>query len=513
MSNSTAANIFGKGIEQGNISVTRSYKNYASRILETGEFPLLPNALVDYKFSEAEYPIEIRGTKTSLKFPKVNEILTEYCRKCIQTYSTIEFIELVNKHSSPTDIYTFKDNKLEYAISLYNTIYNLPDTLDSARDTLAYYLTASFDLIGLAPDTAAKLLKLRNSLKSIETEYSDKLIREVLPHTVIQSNGKPLDAAIISWFNSQRAGKVLNKEAADWFVNRANEEMKLDVDVEFAKDQIKAIMFNADPIISDARFRMSLADARWNEYDETIKKEVAFYNQKFAKISGFVPLDWRWVKAMVWTEVMAGPNESKGQWQQRPMQIGVGSDPSLGVVSNEKDDANLIVSAETRNEIRSNHFGINNVKAGIAALYYKAIEGTKTEPRKVGSRPVIDNATIETYVFKQGDTVESVANKLLTTPDNIFLNTVYLTDSNGQTVLEGNNPVKLNDQTTRRLQGGAILKFQKAHSERYITDWRDWMTTIKNYNKNADSTSTKGDSEYVPKVLRAYQIIKSRTPQ
>ena len=99
-------------------------------------------------------------------------------------------------------------------------------------------------------------------------------------------------------------------------------------------------MFNADPIISDSRFRMSLADTRWNEYDETIKKKVAFYNQKFVGVANFVPLDWRWVKAMVWTEVMAGPKANPDQWTRLPTQIGrFAQDLGYLVVSGNSNDA------------------------------------------------------------------------------------------------------------------------------------------------------------------------------
>jgi hypothetical protein len=492
MSGSNTPNLFGKSEGQGDISVAKIYKSYPARFLKTNsEFPLLPNVMVDYKFNRASYPIEIKGKKTDLKFPKVNEILTEYCGKSLQTYCTVEFIELINQQPFAPNLFPFKDERLEYAVSLYNTIYNLPATLDSARNTLSYYLGDSFDFLGSNSDTATKLSNLRNSLKSVEAAYLEKLLREVPPNTVYYTDGKPLDAATVNWFNSQKQGKVLNQEAAEWFIKRANEEMKLDVDVEFAKARIKTVMFNADPIISDPRFRMSLADTRWNEYDETIKKEVAFYNQKFAGVANFVPLDWRYVKAMVWTEVMAGPNEKKGQWQQKPMQIGVTGDPGLGVVTNEKDDADLIVSPELRNEIRNNHFGHNNIKAGIANLYYKAIEGINTaDPRKVASRDVVDNSQIlATTVQKNENGFEVIAKRLgITTTGNIKINNPGL--------------------DSKTLQLGKEIKYQKAHTERYITGWRDWMTTIKSYNSR--TPEAKGDTNYMDKVNRAYQIIISR---
>ena len=55
---------------------------------------------------------------------------------------------------------------------------------------------------------------------------------------------------------------------------------------------------HAAPIINDERFKRSAENARWNEYDATIRKEVNFYNQKFAGVANFVLLDWRWVDAV-----------------------------------------------------------------------------------------------------------------------------------------------------------------------------------------------------------------------
>ncbi len=192
-----------------------------------------------------------------------------------------------------------------------------------------------------------------------------------------------------------------------------------------------------------------------------------FYNQKFSgKGDGFVPLDWRYVKAMLWTEVLAGPTESKGQWQQRPMQIGVANDPSLKVVSNTDHDAPLIVSEDRRNEFRSNHFGQNNVKAGIAALYYKAIEGydAKTDPRKVGNRDVPDDLQVLIYTVQETDSkgIDDIAKRLKTTRGYFIKNTPGLTSEN-----------------INQLKIGQVLNYQKAHTERYITGWRDWLTTIR----------------------------------
>ena len=246
--------------------------------------------------------------------------------------------------------------------------------------------------------------------------------------------------------------------------------------------------FYADPVISDPRLRMSLEDKRWNEYDETIKNEVAFYNRKFNGKSGFIPLDWRWVKAMLWTEVLAGPNESKGQWQQLPMQIGVikggVTDPGYAVVRDAKQDegADLVVEDELKQKIqnRADVIGHLNVRTGIAYLFIRAAIEVGAYPDK------IDDPQILTDIVGAKEGLDAVAVRLKTTTDNIIQNTQGLTK---QTILHA----------------GDSIKYQKSHSVRGILRWDDWDTAVKNYN------SETTDPKYREKVSRAYQIILSRT--
>jgi hypothetical protein len=491
---------FRKNSEKRSISVTRYFRSHVLRVSDTLGISLLPNILFDYKFTEAKHGIEINGIVTTLKFPKVNEILTSYCSECLQTYSTIAFIELVNAQFAPTKIFSFTNEKLEYAISLYNRIYNLPSTLESARNTLAYYFGNSLDVFSFSTDEATKVANLRNSLKAIEIKYANKLIQEVLPNAVTYENGKLLDPATINWFITQKAGKVLNKEVADWFINRANEEMKFDVEVEFAKNKLRALMFNADEIISDPRFRMSLEDKRWSDYDETIKNEVAFYNRKFASTPGFAPLDWRYVKAMVWTEVMAGPTNAA--WQSKPMQIGVPGDPGIEVVKSGSENSNLITTEELRRQIQGNITGNNNIKAGIAYLFTIAIRNSPNQRDRVDFHDVIDDLTIQSQAVAKGETAETIARKFNTTVESIIKNTDGMTKQN-----------------IVSLKPGQVIKFQKAHREPYIVSWRDWKSTIRSYNGNAirsvdksgkSVVTGKGDPSYLEKLERAYQIIISR---
>lgn len=50
----------------------------------------------------------------------------------------------------------------------------------------------------------------------------------------------------------------------------------------------------------------SLKDSRWHEYDCDIQRIVSLFNRHLAGGS-YKPLDWRLIKAMLWTE-SGGPN-------------------------------------------------------------------------------------------------------------------------------------------------------------------------------------------------------------
>ncbi|WLI88541.1 hypothetical protein Q4S45_17705 [Massilia sp. R2A-15] len=54
-------------------------------------------------------------------------------------------------------------------------------------------------------------------------------------------------------------------------------------------------------------------DSRWNGYDCDIQLIVAQYNRHLLGTAGFIQLDWRLIKAMVWTE--SGGPEKQGMAQ------------------------------------------------------------------------------------------------------------------------------------------------------------------------------------------------------
>jgi hypothetical protein len=222
--------------------------------------------------------------------------------------------------------------------------------------------------------------------------------------------------------------------------------------------------------------RNPLADARWSEYDQVIKQEVDDYNQRLHSVSHFEKLDWRWVKAIVWTEVKAGPDSPA--WSQRPMQIGNTGDPGLNVVLNGLDHSGLVVPARVRTELKSGTTGSANIRAGVAYLYHCA-----ALPYYRYSE-VVDSRTIETYRLAPGETLSAVAPRLGTTVDEILRQS------------------GLDAARASKLPVGAKLKYRKAHQAWQVTGWLAWDKAIHDYNGG-------GDPEYVSKVTKAYAKITS----
>ncbi len=326
-------NPFGNS-KQANILITKYFKVYIPQFFDNDPSPklALPQDFSSYIFSKASVPLN--GKDVFL--PEVDKILTEYCNQCLQTYFTIEFIELVNQQSFSSN-FPIKDEKLEYAVNLYILICKLPTGINEGaiRKTLSFYLGNPFGLNDLLnPNWQNNLINLKKSLEPIAKTYLDKLLQVNLPNP--------------------KTPVKLNNEWAQWFIARANSEMEIDLNYYFEKAKMRARLFSTDDIVNDPRFRASLADSRWNEYDETIKSEVAFYNQRLSGTSGFVPLDWRLVKAMLWTEVQAGPKGNPAQWQKYPLQIGrFAEDAGYLVVSKGLDNSDLIVSSELRQQIQN----------------------------------------------------------------------------------------------------------------------------------------------------------------
>lgn len=81
------------------------------------------------------------------------------------------------------------------------------------------------------------------------------------------------------------------------------------------------------------------AGADWDDYDPEIRRIVLQYNLHLRDTPRFMDLDWRLVKAMMWTE--SGPQD--GAWKTKPLQIGVTGDPGLRALLFGDEGSELIV--------------------------------------------------------------------------------------------------------------------------------------------------------------------------
>lgn len=238
--------------------------------------------------------------------------------------------------------------------------------------------------------------------------------------------------------------------------------------------------------------RHPFIDKRWSHYDDAIKNEVAKYNGFFSKYPGFVPLDWRWVKAMIWgRELKAGPDERKGRWWTRPMQIGNPGDPALDQLRAGNEGSGIFVDDKLRKQLKTQPVvGDLNIKAGIAWLYTKLIKSLKHES-------VIDNPALKTYELKPRQSLQSLVQK-----------------KNGKQILKTTLEELYREnglnQTTAKSRRPGPLKYREAHEAEYIESLNDWNTATQNYHRRVPKPD---EPPYLPEIREAYERIKKNWPQ
>jgi len=220
--------------------------------------------------------------------------------------------------------------------------------------------------------------------------------------------------------------------------------------------------------------RNPYVDARWSSWDDDIKTEVASYNKKFGSSSGYSTLDWRLIKAQVWTEVKAGPDA--GDWWSRPMQIGkFASDKGLQVIRGGLDHSDLVTDQKLRDDLKKDSTGGNNIRAGVAYDVHLGAQYSRVE--------VIDQPAVKIHVVVKKDTLDSIAKAESTTVHN----------------LESLNGLA----SASVLSLGQQLKFQLAHWEWQISGWDPWTDAIEAYNGG-------GDPNYMTKIAAALAKVKNR---
>lgn len=186
----------------------------------------------------------------------------------------------------------------------------------------------------------------------------------------------------------------------------------------------------------------ALKNPKWNEYDCEIQRAVAQFNRHLTGVAGYLPLDWRMVKAMLWTE-SGGPTNRA--WVNNPMQIGVNGDPGLRALLGVLEGGPLIIPPELKTTLTvaaAKTSPAANIRAGIAYLLMRlARYGFQTFP---------DNDTVYVVTSKRGDSFARIAQR----------------EGSTRATLERLNP------GLPVLPPNHAVKCQKASVRKVITGWR-----------------------------------------
>lgn len=220
----------------------------------------------------------------------------------------------------------------------------------------------------------------------------------------------------------------------------------------------------------------ALMDRRWHEYDCNMQRIVEEFNRHLAGTAGYHSLDWRIIKAMVWTETGGPENRA---WRSNPMQIGNPGDPGLKALLGGDEGGDLVLPPEMKSRLavgstRGNP--TNNIAAGVGYLLMRLAH--------FQSGTMLDSSDQSEHVVvvRQGDTYSKLAHAHGTTVDTF----------------------KRLNPGSGMLSPGKVLKFQKASLGKIIAGW-DLPTTTRiamRYNV--------GDPSYAKKLDYCLAMIKRR---
>jgi hypothetical protein len=210
----------------------------------------------------------------------------------------------------------------------------------------------------------------------------------------------------------------------------------------------------------------ALTDSRWNGYDCDIRRIVGQFNRHLFCTAGYIPLDWKLIKAMVWTE-SGGP--SNRAWRDNPIQIGNPGDPGLAALFSDKEGGTLVIPPELKGRLSIAAAKVSpqmNICAGIAYLLMRLARFD------VGD--VLDEQDKKIYeiAVRPGDTFDRIARV------------------NGTTIAT----LKRYNPGAAILRPGQSLTYQKAATQKIIVRWdmASTSTIARRYNV--------GDPEYARKL-------------
>lgn len=224
----------------------------------------------------------------------------------------------------------------------------------------------------------------------------------------------------------------------------------------------------------------SAKNPAWNGHDAAIKATVTKYNEHLKSAPGFTALDWKLIKAMVWTE-SGGPTARA--WTSRPMQIGNAGDPGLTSLLGGKEGGELIIPPDIASGLTAKNAGSEperNIEAGVGYLLMRAAS-YKFEDVWSANDPITE------YKVGSGDSVDRIARRNGST-----VGRLYWLNPGLQKEMDEHKPLKL----------GRVLKVQKAQTKKKIAGFKslDNATVAALYNT--------GDSRYAEKLAYCLTKIK-----
>jgi hypothetical protein len=221
------------------------------------------------------------------------------------------------------------------------------------------------------------------------------------------------------------------------------------------------------------------ADKRWNQYDSVIQEAVETANRKFAGIQHYKNLDWLIVKAMIWTEVLAGPGTR--EWETRPMQIGKYKDPGWNTLAdlpqytrkNDREKAKLIIPAELVKEMRikGKYNPAVNIRAGVFWLCYNAAAISDDKVSIDDGHIPLSYEIGSNRKFGRLQVPNTLAGPLKTTQEVIMKDT----QEHCHCVID-----------PKKLHTGDVLYYHNAHLVWTIVGWKDWEEAVAAYNGQGD---------------------------
>jgi hypothetical protein len=223
----------------------------------------------------------------------------------------------------------------------------------------------------------------------------------------------------------------------------------------------------------------ALTDRRWHEYDCDIRRVVDEFNRHLAGVADFRALDWRIIKAIIWTET-GGPNRSA--WASNPMQLGKTGDPGLRALLFCNEGGDLVLPPGMKKRLIGTSIDGNpvmNMRAGTGYLLMRLAR------YRIGTVPDSSDPGIYTVVVRKGDSYSTLARANRTTVDTL----------------------KRLNRNAASLGVGQTLRYQKASVAKIIDGWE--LPTC----QRIAIRYNVGDSEYSRKLDYCLVVIRKCVSQ